>query len=65
MSHSCSASYLWTLEGSVECQARPEACQCFDVGGGRQWSSALGEDGERQRFQMLGIDVPLVILHWL
>lgn len=57
--------YLWALEGGVQGQARAEARQRLDIGRGGQRSATLGEDGESQRLEVLGVDVPLLATHRL
>lgn len=57
--------YLWALEGGVQGQAGAEARQRLHVGGGGQRSATLGEDGEGQRLEVLGVDVSLLAPHGL
>ena len=59
------ASYLRTLEGGVDGEPRAEARQRLDVSGGGEGPPALGEDGEGQGLEVLGVDVVLLPSHGL
>lgn len=56
---------LWDPERRVDGQAWAEACEGLDVGGGGQRPSALSVDGEGQRFEVLGVDMPVLSSHRL
>lgn len=59
------STHIWVPEGSVEGEARAETRQWFHIGGGWEGSSALGEHGEGQRLEVLGVEVPFFTLHRL
>lgn len=59
------AAHLWVLERRVDGEAGAEARQRLKVGGVGQRPAALSVHGERQRFEVLAVNVPLPTVHGL
>lgn len=57
--------YLWDPQCSVNGQAWAKACKWLDICSGGQRPSALSVDRKGERFEVLGIDVPVISSHRL